>query len=111
MKKHVTNENERNLNDTPSEKVKLNLNSISLTNMKKEGDKVDQKLVFYNKQKPRQWEKRWVLIPNVFEFSKEIWLKKWVLIDGTEKNSNVVRYNILILECFRNILFKLHKTK
>jgi hypothetical protein len=67
--------------------VKLNTNSlISLTlpnldNLK--GDQA-QKLSMIVKKKPRHWERRWVLIPNVFEFSKEIWLKRWVLVDGDE---------------------------
>jgi hypothetical protein len=67
--------------------VKLNSNSmISLTlpnldNLK--GDQA-QKLSMIVKKKPRHWEKRWVLVPNVFEFTKEIWLKKWVLVDGGE---------------------------
>jgi hypothetical protein len=43
-----------------------------------------QKLSLLAKKKPRHWEKRWVLIPNVFEFTKEIWVKKWVLVDGGE---------------------------
>ena len=36
----------------------------------------------HQKTKARHWEEKWVLYPNVFEFTKEIWLKKWVLVDG-----------------------------
>ena len=32
-------------------------------------------------KKSKHWEKRWVLVPNVFDFTKEIWLQKWCLID------------------------------
>lgn len=35
-----------------------------------------------------KWEQKWILIPNVFEFSSEIWLKKWVQIDSGEENTN-----------------------
>lgn len=69
------------------EKPKINSNSIiSLTLPNNENSKGDQaqKLGMLSKKKPRHWEKRWVLIPNVFEFTKEIWLKKWVLVDGGE---------------------------
>ena len=37
-----------------------------------------------NPRKQTHWELRWMLYPNVFEFTKEIWLKKWVLVDGEE---------------------------
>ena len=40
----------------------------------------------YGKKISRHWEERWVLYPNVFEFTKEIWLKKWVLVDGGNEN-------------------------
>lgn len=40
----------------------------------------------YGKKVSRHWEERWVLYPNVFEFTKEIWLKKWVLVDGGSEN-------------------------
>ncbi len=69
------------------EKPRINSNSIiSLTLPNNENAKGDQaqKLSMITKKKPRHWEKRWVLIPNVFEFTKEIWLKKWVLVDGGE---------------------------
>ena len=88
-KKSLKKTKNNNENETPNEKVKINSNSIiSLSNVKKDGEKVDQRLSFYNKQKPRQWEKRWVLMPNVFEFSKEIWLKRWVQVDGREENNS-----------------------
>lgn len=83
------------------EKPKLNINStISLTNLKKEGEKVEQKLSYLNKQKPRQWEKRWVLFPNVFEFSKDIWLKQWVQVDGREDlSSKAVSSKYILAKC------------
>lgn len=69
------------------EKPKINSNSIiSLTLPNNDNIKNDQaqKLSMLAKKKPRHWEKRWVLMPNVFEFTKEIWVKKWVLVDGGE---------------------------
>jgi hypothetical protein len=78
-----------------TEKPKINSNSIiSLTLPNNENSKGDQaqKLSMITKKKPRHWEKRWVLIPNVFEFTKEIWLKKWVLVDeGEDISENNVR--------------------
>ncbi len=66
-------------------KAKINTSgiiSLSLPNNDNlKGDQA-QKLNMITKKKPRHWEKRWVLVPNVFEFTKEIWLKKWVLVDG-----------------------------
>ncbi len=42
-------------------------------------------------RKKTHWEQRWILHPNVFEFTKEIWLKKWVLVEGgDENNSNIL---------------------
>ena len=85
------------LKESEGEKPKVNLNSvISLTLPNNDNSKGDQaqKLDMITKKKPRHWEKRWVLIPNVFEFTKEIWLKKWVLVDGEEDVSdNNVRNN------------------
>lgn len=39
-------------------------------------------------KKPRKWEKKWILVPNVFDFTKEIWLKQWVIVDDTEENTD-----------------------
>ena len=45
-------------------------------------------------RKKTRWEQRWILYPNVFEFTKEIWLKKWVLVDGgDDNNSNILFSN------------------
>ena len=83
------------------EKPKLNSCAIlSLTLPYNENSKTDQaqKLSMITKKKPRHWEKRWVLIPNVFEFTKEIWLKKWVLVDGGDDISdNNVSLNKILL--------------
>jgi hypothetical protein len=80
--------------------IKLNQNSlISLTLPNIDSLKGDQaqKLSMIVKKKPRHWEKRWVLVPNVFEFTKEIWLKKWVLVDGGDDIiDNDVSYIITI---------------
>ena len=38
-------------------------------------------------KKARRWEKKWVLVPNVFDFTKEIWLKQWVIIDKVEEDN------------------------
>ena len=40
----------------------------------------------YQKQQVARWEKQWVAIPNVIEFSPEIWLKKWVLVHDSFDN-------------------------
>lgn len=32
-------------------------------------------------KKTKHWEKKWILVPNVFDFTREIWLQKWCLID------------------------------
>lgn len=39
-------------------------------------------------KKLKHWERRWVLIQNVFDFTKEIWLKRWVLVDDCEDNED-----------------------
>jgi hypothetical protein len=73
------------------EKPRLNTSSLlSLSLPYNENSKTDQaqKLSLITKKKPKHWEKRWVLIPNVFEFTKEIWLKKWVLVDGGDDISD-----------------------
>jgi hypothetical protein len=79
------------------EKPKLNSSSILSLNLPyNENTKNDQsqKLSLINKKKPRHWEKRWVLINNVFEFTKEIWLKKWVLVDGED---DIIDNNVSII--------------
>lgn len=60
-----------------------------------------QKLSFINTKKPRHWEKRWVLVPNVFEFTKEIWLKKWVLVDDGAANEDEFMDNNVNLTFFK----------
>jgi len=85
------------------EKPKINFNSIiSLTLPNNENTKGDQaqKLGMLSKKKPRHWERRWVLIQNVFEFTKEIWLKKWVLVDEGEDipDNSVSNLNINIIK-------------
>jgi hypothetical protein len=100
-------------NKEDTEKPKINSNSIiSLTLPNNDNTKNDQaqKLNLLTKKKPRHWEKRWVLIPNVFEFTKEIWMKKWVLVDeGDEFSENNVKY-LYILEFFNTILLELYQT-
>lgn len=88
-----------NSNTEPKEPEKQKLNPaaiLSLSFPNNENIKTDQaqKISLINKKKPRHWEKRWVLIPNVFEFTKEIWLKKWVLVDGGEdiSDNNVILF-------------------
>ena len=43
-------------------------------------------------RKKTHWEQRWILYPNVFEFTKEIWLKKWVLVEGGEENNSNILF-------------------
>ena len=84
-KKYNKKEKKENAITCSETKQKINSNSlISLSLPNNENLKGDQtqKLNMITKKKPRHWEKRWVLVPNVFEFTKEIWLKKWVLVDG-----------------------------
>jgi hypothetical protein len=98
---------EESANLIEKEKPKINSNSIiSLTLLNHENTKGDQaqKLGMLSKKKPRHWEKRWVLIPNVFEFTKEIWLKKWVLVDGGEDISDNNVSCILIINIIKNYL-------
>ena len=26
----------------------------------------------------KKWEKRWILVPNVFQFGQDVWVHKWV---------------------------------
>jgi len=92
-----------------TERPKLNASSIlSLTLPYNENSKSDQaqKLNMITKKKPKHWEKRWVLIPNVFDFTKEIWLKKWVLVDGGDDFSeNNVRLNINdIIKSYKDLI-------
>lgn len=92
------------------EKPRINSNSIiSLTLPNNDSSKGDQaqKLSMLAKKKPRHWEKRWVLIPNVFEFTKEIWLKKWVLVDGgddiTDNNNYLQQYYSSHIKPFKEV--------
>ena len=33
--------------------------------------------------KPRKWERRWIMQPNVLDLNKgEIWVQKWVTVDS-----------------------------
>ena len=36
-------------------------------------------------RKKVKWEQKWIVYPNVFEFSKEILLKKWVQVEGGDE--------------------------
>lgn len=46
----------------------------------------------FSKTKLRHWEERLVLVPNVFTYTKDIWLKKWVLVDGGDSLSDSKNY-------------------
>lgn len=40
----------------------------------------------------RHWEERLVLVPNVFTYTRDIWLKKWVLVDGGDSFNDNKNY-------------------
>ena len=104
-KENTPTEPKEALQTQQSEKPKLYSSSVlSLTLPYNENSKSDQaqKLSLITKKKARHWEKRWVLIPNVFEFTKEIWLKKWVLVDGGEDISDNTVIFCLFFESFNN---------
>ena len=39
--------------------------------------------------RPKHWDKRWVLFSNVLEHGGEIWLKKWVALDEIEEEMQI----------------------
>lgn len=52
--------------------------------------RIEVKKVKPNKGPPvRKWEKRWVLVPNVFQFGEDVWVQKWVndtqILESDEK--------------------------
>jgi hypothetical protein len=101
MPKKKSNKKVKKLESAPNTETKTKINtsgiiSLSLPNNDNlKGDQA-QKLNMITKKKPRHWEKRWVLVPNVFEFTKEIWLKKWVLVDGEDDIIDNDVYSIFI---------------
>ena len=42
-----------------------------------EQDKQNTTNVKKNKR-VKKWEKRWILVPNVFQFGQDVWVHKWV---------------------------------
>lgn len=61
------------------------LNNFDINSkIKEDYDKVSIK-------KSKHWEKRWVLIPNVFDFTKPIYIQRWVIVeedDDEDLNNN-----------------------
>ena len=64
---------------TSSKKTKNNNNNS--TSIENGGENLPRKKV--------RWEQRWIIYPNVFEFSNEIKLKKWVQVEGGEEINNM----------------------
>jgi hypothetical protein len=110
-KKKYSRKSDKKVKENEVEKPKINTNSIiSLSlpiNDNLKGDQA-QKLSMITKKKPRHWERRWVLVPNVFEFTKEIWLKKWVLVDGgddiVDNNVRLIFFILLYRTICSNII-------
>lgn len=38
----------------------------------------------------RKWEKRWVLVPNVFQFGEDVWVYKWVSEKQIEESNQLL---------------------
>jgi transcription factor YY len=73
--------NNNNIKGTTSKKIKNNNSTISNENNNNNIDNQQRKKV--------RWEQKWIIYPNVFEFSNEIKLKKWVQVEGGEEISNI----------------------
>ena len=76
--KHPKSTPTKDIDDNPSKKLKL-----SPLKKKKEikPDRVEVS------SRPKHWERRWVLYPNVLDHSAEVWLKKWVPLDEVEEET------------------------
>ena len=50
-------------------------------------------------KRPRKWEKRWVLVPNVLDLNKgEIWVQKWVTTESAKESKEAIKKMIDELE-------------
>jgi transcription factor YY len=73
--------NSVNNNNKSSSSKKVKNSSNSINNENNIGENQQRKKV--------RWEQRWIIYPNVFEFSNEIKLKKWVQVEGGEEINNI----------------------
>ena len=49
--------------------------------------------------KPRRWERRWIMQPNVLDLNKgEIWVQKWVTVDSAKESRETIEKIINELE-------------
>ena len=79
----ITENNSFNNNKgTTIKKVK---NSNTVNNENNSINNIDNQ-----QRKKVRWEQKWIVYPNVFEFSNEIILKKWVQVEGGEETNNIV---------------------
>ena len=45
------------------------------------------------KKQVRKWQRRWVLVPNVYQFGEDIWVQKWVNEDQIEEQNQQLKRN------------------
>ena len=49
--------------------------------------------------KPKRWERRWVMQPNVLDLNKgEIWIQKWVTVESAKESRETIDKIISELE-------------
>ena len=36
----------------------------------------------------KKWEKRWILVPNVYQFGQDVWVHKWVNLEALDQDQN-----------------------
>ena len=42
-------------------------------------------------KKVKKWEKRWILIPNVYQFGEDVWVHKWVNDDQILESNQLLK--------------------
>ena len=49
--------------------------------------------------KPKKWEKRWVMQPNVLDLNRgEIWVQKWVTVESAQESRDTINKILIELE-------------
>ena len=84
-------ETEKNTNVNP-ENISNNNNKVTTSKKVKNSNTISNENnnnIENQQRKKVRWEQKWIIYPNVFEFSNEIKLKKWVQVEGGEELNNL----------------------
>ena len=75
------------LQDKPQTGIQIDLNELKDLDEKDNQKKSESK----KNKRVKKWEKRWILVPNVFQFGQDVWVHKWVNDEQISESNELLR--------------------